>query len=144
MDAEDRAGWEAVDHTADLAVRVWAPDLAGLFRQAAVALAHLLAGGPPVEGGEPATLVVTGIDLEELLVGWLNEILYRIESEGLLLQGITSMRISEFSEGYCLEVDAGVAPLDGRVAPVKAATYHGLKIDPGAANGYDLTIVFDT
>jgi SHS2 domain-containing protein len=32
----------------------------------------------------------------------------------------------------------------GSGAPVKAATYHGLKIDPEATGGYDLTIVLDT
>ena len=29
------AGWEQVEHTADLALRAWAPDLRGLIEQAA-------------------------------------------------------------------------------------------------------------
>jgi SHS2 domain-containing protein len=36
------SGFKEVSHTADLAVEVWAPDLEGLLRCAALALYHLL------------------------------------------------------------------------------------------------------
>ena len=77
-------GFEEIDHTADVGLRVWAPGLEGLFRQAALGLAALLTDPAELGARDGMRLEVRGIDLEELLVGWLNELLYRFETERMI------------------------------------------------------------
>ena len=142
-------GFQQVDHTADLALRVWAGTLEGLFRQAALGLSEMLAA--PVgayDAADGLSFEIRGIDLEELLVAWLNEILYRSES-GTMLAALERLRVERAGDGFVLRAEGSSRPREVRAggqagAAVKAATYHGLKIDPEAPDGYDLIIVFDT
>ncbi len=141
-------GSEPVDHTADVALRVRARSLEGLFREAALGLGRLLTDTSRVRTTERAALEIKGIDLEELLVAWLNEILYRSESGAMLFAKFEGLRIEKRDDCYRLEVvGIGERRDASRHAPgtaVKAATYHGLELDPESERGYDLIIVFDT
>ncbi|MCK4303086.1 MAG: archease [Candidatus Eisenbacteria sp.] len=144
----DPEGFEPVDHTADLGLRVWAEGLEGLFRQAALGLSQLLTDPARIRVARRLPIEVTGADLEELLVSWLNEILYRAESEGMLFAEFQDLRIEETAGGYSLAAVALGEPRDESRHPlgaaVKAATYHGLEIESRSESGYDLTIILDT
>ncbi len=148
MREEVPEGSQPVDHTADVALRVWARDREGLFRQAAFGLLGLLTERGCVRPAEPTAVAIQGLDLEELLVGWLNEILYLNDSGRRRFAQVDRLQITEVGEGFRLEavlLGEVFDPRRHRVgAGVKAATYHGLRIDPRAADGYDLTIVLDT
>jgi SHS2 domain-containing protein len=141
-------GFAPVDHTADIALRVWAADLAGLFRQAARGLAGLLTDLRAVTPREEQQLQLEGLDLEELLVSWLGELLYRFESRGFLLPECRALRIEPHGTGVRLTATlAGERRDPARHPPgkaIKAATYHRLQIAPGPSGAYEVTIVFDT
>jgi SHS2 domain-containing protein len=141
-------GFEEIDHTADLGLRVRAESLEGLFRQAALGLASLLTDPAAVGSAEQAAIEIRGIDLEELLVGWLNELLYRFESDRLVLTAFSELCIEETAGEYRLRAEATGGRWDPQRhppgAPVKAATYHALKIVPAADGGFEITVVFDT
>ncbi|NLE76562.1 MAG: archease, partial [Chloroflexi bacterium] len=80
MEAE---GWfEETAHTADLALRLQAATLPGLFAAAARGMFSLMADLTPVQPRVKRALEVTGLDAEMLLVEWLNELLYLHEREG--------------------------------------------------------------
>ena len=143
------AGSIQTEHTADLALRVWAPEIGAFFREAARGLGRLLFDPGDVKPKQEFELEVEGIDLEELLVGWLNEILYRIEEETLAFDDVGRLEVRGNSrDGYRLRATLIGEPRDperlGLRAAIKSATYHGLVIDPESETGYDLTIVFDT
>ena len=141
-------GFEEVDHTADLGLRVRAESLEGLLRQAALGLASLLTDPAAVGSSERATIEVRGIDLEELLVAWLNELLYRFESKRLVLTAFPELHIERGGEGYRLLAAGTGGRWDPQHhppgAPIKAATYHGLKIVPATDGGFEITLIFDT
>ncbi len=141
-------GYRAIDHTADRGLRVWAGSLSGLFAQAACGLARSLTDPQCVRPRVTVALEVGGIDLEELLVGWLNEILYRFETEHLILVAFSQVQIVREGEGFRLRAQASGETWDAARhragAAIKAATYHGLKIVPAPDGGYDITIIFDT
>jgi SHS2 domain-containing protein len=141
-------GFEEVDHTADLGLRVRAASLEGLFLRAALGLASLLTDPAAVGSAERATIEVRGIDLEELLVAWLNELLYRFESKRLVLTAFPELRIERGGEGHRLLANGTGGRWDPQRhppgAPIKAATYHGLKIVPAADGGFEITLIFDT
>ena len=66
------AGYEVVEHTADLAMRVFAPDLRGLIEQAARGMIDLMLGEIPPPRRE-VEVVGEGASAEELLVDCLRE-----------------------------------------------------------------------
>ena len=119
--------WKIVDHTADMGLEVRTDTLEGLFIEAARGLyfvcLHGGAGMEHLESGERESIRVDGLDLEELMVSWLNELLFVLESRSLLfLPSSVHLRktpLSLFSEGTL----AAVRPVS---IPVKAATYGGL------------------
>lgn len=142
-------GYEPIDHTADVGLRVWAADLAGLFRVAGLGLTSLLTDRAAVRPIERVRLRVTGIDLEELLVAWLNEMLYRFDLGGFLFADFEELQFAREAEGeYRLEAfglgeHRSAKRHPGGIA-VKAATYHGLRVVPDADGRYDVAIILDT
>jgi SHS2 domain-containing protein len=132
--------YQEVDHTADWALRVWAPSLADLFVEAAHGM-YALAGAEPASldpGSTWRPVEVTGPDDEALLVGWLQELLYLTESEDWVLG---ACRVLELAPGRLRAEAAGQA---GRRLDkvIKAVTYHNLAIR-STDGGYETTLVFD-
>lgn len=148
-------GVRELDHTADAGIEVDAPDLETLFDRAARALRVLAVderidrvggqgeGGPKGEvndavGPPTHTIELEAADPATLLVRWLNELLYRIDAEGLAYESAT------------LDLDGG--RLRARIretrlprpgAPIKAITYHGLECGPRADGGWNARVIFD-
>ncbi len=148
MEHTEPEGTEPIGHTADVALRVWARDREGLFRQAALGLLRLLTDPSRVRPVESSEVALAGLDLEELMVTWLNEILYLHDVGRRRWAQVERVRIEEADEGFRLTAALAGEVYDPDRHPsgvgVKAATYHGLRIDPRASDGYDLVIVLDT
>ena len=141
-------GFEAIDHTADLGLRVRAGDLEELYRQAACGLASLVTDPTRISRQREVTIEVSGIDLEELLVAWLGEIIFRFEADQLLLTEFERPRILRDPGNIHLVARAWGDRWDPNSHPirsaVKAATYHDLRIVPDRLGRFDVTIIFDT
>jgi protein archease len=135
-------GHELVEHTADIGIRCWGTTSAALFREAARALFEVILGPTVVSGEEKLGVELSASGLEELLVTWLNELLFRFEIEGFLPDEIVFERLEEnrlqaHLTGECY--DQMRWPLERQV---KAATYHLLEIDR-SAGGWQATIYLD-
>jgi SHS2 domain-containing protein len=124
--------WETFDHTADLGLRIRGDDLEDLFRTAAEALTNVIVSNQDQVRSEVYEGVgMEAASLEELLVDWLNDLVYRCEVEhevygkfevSLDLARVRP-RLSAFIEGE--SIDPARHVLDHEV---KAVTRHGLKI----------------
>jgi SHS2 domain-containing protein len=135
-------GHELVDHTADVGIRVWADDVKGLFEEAARALFNVITDLTKVEAHLKQEIVVRGSDLEELLVAWLNELLYLHEVEYLLF---CDFSITEINEGSVTGVANGEEFDEGRHSiktEVKAVTYHQLKVKEHGEH-WQAQVIFD-
>lgn len=127
-----------VDHTADLALRVSAPTLAGLLGEAAEALCDVMgARVPHIE--ETVRLECRGVDREDLLVRWLQEILYLVEVKGFRVHAARVLAVHDTAlEG---EID-GACSGGALKVEVKAVTYHALSIE--CKDGlFSVTIILD-
>jgi SHS2 domain-containing protein len=121
---------ETFDHTADLGLRVTADDLVDLFQTAASGLFDVIvANRQEVRVIETETVSLEGDSTEDLLIEWLNELIYRCETRHRLY--------SEFhvklDERACrLEATIGGEPIDRERHildhEVKAATRHGVSL----------------
>jgi len=136
--------FEVFDHTADLGIRIRADTPEALFADAATALFSLIvANFDAVEPRETRFIRVAGEpdQAEYLLLDWLSELLYRFESEHLLL---CRFDVQLGSDG--LEATVEGEPFDGGRHQldheIKAITYHGLKLEP-TASGWLAEVIVD-
>jgi SHS2 domain-containing protein len=121
-------GYELLDHTGDLGIRVWAEDVTGIFQEAARALFAIITDLEKVEVHMDVEVAVEGLGQEELLVAWLNELLYLYEVENLLFCDFV---LTEIDERSVRGVAMGEELDEGRHAiktSIKAVTYHQLEI----------------
>lgn len=121
--------YEHFEHTADLGLRVRAPDLNALFAEAAEALsAAIVEEINAIEPRESLPVRIAGTDPAYLLFDWLRELLYRFDAERRLFRRF-DVRVTD--EG--LEATAWGEPYDAERHPlsheVKAITYHGLRVE---------------
>jgi SHS2 domain-containing protein len=132
-----RFGFEEIEHTADWALRVWAPDLPQLFIQAAQGMYHLMDVVLIAGERQAGAIKLEGFDEESLLVAFLSELLYIGEAQGL---GYESFEL-KFEAGSLYASLEGAQILSQK-KEIKAVTFHNLEIQQ-----YDglfwVTIVFD-
>ena len=121
--------FETFEHTADLGLRVRAADLDTLLAEAGRALFAVLVDDlDAVAPRERQEIAISGDDRAFLLFDWLNELLFRFDTEHLLF-GRFEVHVHDGG----LEGTAWGEPLDrSRHAldhEVKAITYHGLRVE---------------
>ena len=123
------ARFELVDHTGDLGVRVFGESLSQLFEQAAHSLTFILTEPETIHLKETRKIQLEAKTDEELLITWLNELVYLFETKGLLFKTYDVLSV----HAHHLEALAqGESYVEGRhpiKTTVKAATYHQLKIE---------------
>lgn len=131
-----------IDHTADWAIRVRAADARQLFAAAAHGMFALLVDPAAIAPEREITIELEAVDLETLLVDWLNELLFESERTGLVLPHV-DIDALEIGASPRLRARArGGRPPGGLAKTIKAATFAGLRIAP-VAGGVEATIVFD-
>ncbi len=114
-----------VEHTAEVELEIDAATPSEVFAEALAAYAEL-SDGP---GGEPARreLALEATDLPALLADWLNALIALGDVEGFVPGAL---------ESFELRGPALSATVDGQLGEprplVKAATYHGLALEPHA------------
>jgi SHS2 domain-containing protein len=127
------------EHTGEVQLRVVAPSLPQLFAEAGLALADLMAEQRSNSSRESTkSVAVYAPDREALLVEWLNELIFRAETEHKIYDDI---HITHLSDNQLRAEIRGAFPERLRTS-VKAATYHRLKIEP-EGDGYSATVVLD-
>src|SRR5579884_2756030 len=124
--------YEFFEHTADLGLRVHALDPDTPFAEAGRALFAAIVENPDaVEPRQSVTIELSGDDRSYLLFDWLNEWLFRFETEHLLFS-----RFDVQIHDNGLRGTAWGEPLDRSRHvldhEVKAITYHHLRVEPSA------------
>ena len=134
--------YEILDHTADVSVRVYGKSFEELLRNAACAMMELIVERDKVEPSEEIKIEARGETREELLVHWLQEILFVHQVKKMVfkdfevkLKNETRVKGKAFGEKIDLEKHE-------LSADIKAVTYHGLKIE-SVNDRLKVEIVFD-
>jgi SHS2 domain-containing protein len=120
--------YRSIDHTGDLGVEVEASDLPELIRLASLALSDTLVEVDRVGNSQKRRWEVEVKSEEGLLVAQLQELLFKMDAEGMVFGDFAIRMLSPLS----LACEAFGEPLDrerhGFKTELKAVTYHGLKI----------------
>lgn len=145
MDTMER--FRFLPHTADAKFQAFGKTLEEAFSNAALALSAFLVGEESISKiatKKKAKISLKSSKEENLLVDFLNEILYLLESKHLLPAKIEELTITRKEKQLLL--NAKVVGDDFRNykthGHIKAATYHDLKITQ-RKNGWMVQIVID-
>ena len=129
-------GFEILEHTADVGIRAIGARPSEVLEQAARALAEVMGVWRPEANGSRLGVQATSHDLGGLLVGWLEEVLYELETRA---GGLCAVEASVAgpaggsgqegwtARGALLLTELGDEDIDG--TPVKAVTLHRLRFE---------------
>jgi SHS2 domain-containing protein len=130
--------YEEIEHTADLALRVRGKDMAQLLKHAAEGMLHLSAVHTKSNEGSKVSVELKAPDREQLLVVWLEELLFGIETRTI---GYRDFDIRVVEDTRC-EASMREIELESIGKHIKAVTFHDLRI-VATQEGLEATIVFD-
>ena len=131
-----------IDHTADMGILVYGETLSLLFQHAAEGLLHIITDPERIREKESREISVTANGLEELLVNWLNELLYLFESGGFLFRRFEILDLGDYfieAVAFGEIFDEGHHPI---LRTIKATTHHQLHVTRGKA-GWEAQVIFD-
>jgi SHS2 domain-containing protein len=123
-----RSTYREIEHTADLGIEVTAPDLPTLFASAGEALYALIADPATVQSRDHIPVTAAGDGPEELLHGWLCELLALFNVEGFIGK---HCEISHLTDGEVVGKVSGEKLDLKRHAfrtEIKGVTYHEFKV----------------
>jgi SHS2 domain-containing protein len=131
-------GFYELDHTADWAIRVVAESLPQLFELAASGMFSLADIQLSKESSLPEKIKLEANDIESLLVLWLEELLFRIESMHIGAAEVTVHQVDQ----SCLQAEILPSEIVAIGRDIKAVTYHNLEIIQ-LVGQWSVEIVFD-
>lgn len=133
--------YEFLEHTADIAIRIKGKTLKSLFENAAAAVFDIIAERQK-KGGKKVSLTIVqeSQNHDELFVNWLNELLSLSSAKGFVFTGF---KIAEVQDHLLKAIVTGEDIKNFRInTEIKAATYHGLKLER-KYSGWTAQIIFD-
>ncbi len=129
--------YEEVSHTADWSVKVWAVNLPELFSECMKAMLHMMKAEYLPGQSIGQIIDLQALDAESLLVAFLNEILFLIETRGLVPVK-NDISISENTLHGVFQCMS----LQSMKKEIKAVTFHNLKIEQ-KGKFLEVVLVFD-
>jgi SHS2 domain-containing protein len=131
------AGFKENPHTADWELEVWAPDFPSLVEQSARGMYWLAQIKIQPEPRINRIVILSSSDTEQVLVRFLEELLYLSEIDGL---GFDTFNIQY--DQASLHAELTGASIIEQSKEIKAVTYHNLSIRK-TDRGLETRIVFD-
>jgi len=134
--------FEILEHTADIRIKVYGRDLKQLFENAALGMFHILADLEGITTSTELEVEVDAPDIEELLIEWLDELLYNFYTKHVIFSafdvtGLADTRLTAKVKGRFVGENKNRLKTE-----IKAATRHDLHIEK-RDDRYEVQIVFD-
>ncbi len=136
--------YRILPHTADAKFEASGRTLEEAFGNAALALTSLMWDWAEIELARCFPVHVHGLDREQLLVKFLSEILYLLDTRCFLLGAVSGLVIREAGGGLDLEAEFRGDFQSNRYkihGAAKAVTYSEMKIEEG--EGFRIQVVVD-
>ncbi len=141
MTDHPRGSFEFIDHTADAGIRVEAPTLEDLFETAGLAFSELVTSVDSVDCRVERRFKLEEDDMETLLVSWLQELLYLLDTEDLVF-GRFQVKLHDFSLEATAWGDVFDPGIHTMKTEIKAVTYHQLEVAK-SDQGWQAQVIFD-
>ncbi len=131
-----------LEHTADIWIRVSGRDAVELFANAAFAFFDIVADLSSVGEAESSAVRAEAADRELLLVAWLDELLFRFETDRMIFKRFEIVELDDrhiAAKAYGQRYDRSRHRLK---VEVKAVTYHQLAIRK-VDDHWEASVIFD-
>jgi len=134
--------YEELPHTADIAIKVQGKDLGELFSNAAFGMFDIIADLDGLKTDISVDLNLKAASPEELLVSWLDELLYNFYTKSIIFKEFDIIDIAP-SGLKARAIGRHIGAKKSRLkTEIKAVTYHNLNVIE--KNGkFSVEIVFD-
>lgn len=135
------SGYKLMQHTADMGIIAQGADLSAAFAFSASGLFSLITDTSTLQQDKAVSLAFSSDSYENLLVKWLNELIYIFDTHQMVFGRFEvavspDFRLSATCFGQKITADTVLHHY------VKAATYHLLKVKK-ISGGYKLQVVLD-
>ncbi|MBI2042018.1 MAG: archease [Candidatus Nealsonbacteria bacterium] len=131
--------YEVLEHTGDFRIRAFGKTKEDLFLNA---MLGMIAGlRPEIQGSESKiqNLKIKSYDLNALLVDFLSEVLYLIQTNKVIYDKVEFIKLSDTE----IEAELSGHNIERFGGDIKAATYHGLDITKNNDGIWEAMILFD-
>lgn len=129
---EERKEFEFLDHPADAKFRAYGKSLEEAFQNSVYALVSLMWDRGKIRPAIEHAVAVEGRDLKQLLLTFLEEVLYMLDARNFLLHAVLDLTIVREEDRYALKgLFCGDHFQEGQetFGDVKAITYHEMVIE---------------
>jgi len=138
-------GFRFLEHMSDAYIHAWGDTLEEAFEYAALAMFEVMTDTSKVKPEVRIEVEVKGIDLYQLLLNWLEELLYYYDAERLLFSKFKVHEIGKQDGEYMLRGEAWGEKVDlsrhESRCEIKAVTYSLMEIKQN--DRAELKVVFD-
>jgi SHS2 domain-containing protein len=132
---------EFFDHTADIGFRLQRPSKRELFRDAALAMFHIIEPDTNYRDLVDYEITIENDDLEELMVNWLSDLNFYFQIEGYVPLNIRLIfaehGLTALIQGYAVNRSVHNSEIE-----IKAVTYHKIYVKQ-EADMWKMQIIFD-
>lgn len=134
--------YRLLEHTADMGIEAEGETQAALFQQMAMGLRQIITECPDVRSQTEMMIEVVGMDREELLVNWLGELVFLLETRHFLpvcfeIGTIDEQRLKARVWGETFDPARHFLERE-----VKAITYHQIKVE-SSGKGWSAQVFVD-
>ncbi len=117
-----------IEHTSDVGIRAYGQSMATVFENSALGMVSLMLDLEKIRPERRVRLEARGRDRDSLLVAWLSEVLYQVETEGWALasfevSALTDTAVEGWGTGEPLQPARHVTGME-----IKAPTHHMLEL----------------
>ena len=141
MTDHSRGSFEFIDHTADVGIRVEAPTLEDLFETAGLAFTEVVTSAESLDCSVEQRFKLEEDNIETLLVSWLQELLYLLDTEELVFARfqvkLHDCSLEATAWGEVFDPDRHMIKTE-----IKAVTYHQLEVAE-SDQGWQAQVIFD-
>ncbi len=135
--------FEYIDHTADLGIRARGKTLQELFANAARALLETVAVLDTIDPIEQFQIHVEAESVAELMVAWLDELIFRHEVDEVFFKHVEIVELSQTRLSACAYGESMDFAKHVVYTEIKSVTYHQLSVCQSSDGEWTANVIFD-
>ncbi|MBI4042314.1 MAG: archease [Deltaproteobacteria bacterium] len=135
--------YRMIEHTADIGIQVTADTASALFSQVAWSMIDLMTEAEAINLTEEKRVTLEGEDYKDLMIRWLNEILFWFDTETFVPGRFTIEEIESRKLVAKLWGERFDRSRHGIGYDIKAATYHELRVEELEGGHWFAQVIFD-
>ena len=133
--------FETLNHTADTGIIAYGNNLKEAFENAASGMFSLITDLNTIENNQTRKINICSSDYGNLLVSWLNELIFLFDVENLIFSKFDIIHLGDTDLSAIVSGEKADLSRHEIRTGIKAATYHMLKIDKN--NLFRVQVIFD-